>query len=176
MVFPLIIGIISGAIVGVIAEQKNRPFFPWAIYGFWFFFVAIIHVAVIGDKSYEDAQLKGVGYVKCPACAEMVRQDASLCKHCKTPLAGKESNIERTRQEQSTGKTQFCRWCKQTFEGELGNKCPSCGGSQLHFLRDNPLLIALILCLLMAMFAMLAQTGGDAILSPESTTEDTSEF
>ncbi len=155
MTLTLIIGIILGAIVGVIAEQKNRSFFPWALYGFFFFFVAIIHIAVIGDKKYEDQDLKEMGYIKCPACAEMVRREASLCRHCKTTLQAGSPQPEA--EPKTPGTVRSCRWCHQEYSGAHTNKCPYCGGLQIHFLRENRVLIALIICLLAAILVYSAQ-------------------
>ncbi|MEC4678412.1 MAG: zinc ribbon domain-containing protein [Nitrospirota bacterium] len=151
MIFPLVIGMLLGAAVGVIAEQKNRPFFPWALYGFFLFFFAIIHIAVIGDKAYEDDQLKGMAYKKCPACAEMVKNEAVFCKHCKTSLS---PEISRAAPDVLP---RPCRWCKQDLVDPEVNKCPSCGGLQRHFLKDNPMLMILLFCLMLAFFVMLNQ-------------------
>lgn len=155
MTLTLIIGIILGAIVGVIAEQKNRSFFPWALYGFFFFFLAIIHIAAIGDKKYEDQGLEEMGYMKCPACAEMVKREASLCRYCKTSIQKGSSETEAD--AKTSGTVRSCRWCHQEYSGEHANKCPYCGGLQIHFLRENRILIALIFCLLAAILVYSAQ-------------------
>lgn len=155
MTLTLVIGIILGAIVGVIAEQKNRSFFPWALYGFFFFFVAIIHVAAIGDKKYEDQSLEEKGYMKCPTCAEMIRREASLCRHCKTTI--QEGSPQTEADEKTPGVVRVCRWCHQEYSGERTNKCPYCGGLQIHFLRDNRILMVLIFCLLAAILVYSAQ-------------------
>ena len=157
MILPLIIGIILGGIVGVIAEQKNRPFFPWALYGFFFFFFAIIHIAVIGDKQYEDWQLRGMGYVKCAACAEMIRKDALICKHCGVKVGTPPDEIGATEPDPKVmGR---CRWCNAAIRTDYANKCPSCGGLQRHFLRDNPVLMVLLFFLVAAFFVVLAQVS-----------------
>lgn len=162
MVLPLIIGIILGGIVGVIAEQKNRPFFPWAVYGFFFFFFAIIHIAIIGDKAYEDWQLNGMGYVKCSACAEMIRRDALICRHCKTTIGEKPTGTESS-DASSTLEMGHCRWCKAEIGGNYANRCPSCGGLQKHFLRDNPILMVLLFFLVAVFFIVLTQVSDEPL-------------
>lgn len=177
MVLPLVIGIISGAIVGVIAEQKNRPFFPWAAYGFLFFFVAIIHLAAIGDRKYEEKELEAFGFVKCPSCGQLVKGDATECRHCKATLEAKMTTTAESRIEGVNGSAdkRFCRWCKEPFKDAYGNKCPSCGGLQIHFLKDNPMLIVLILCMMIAFLALFSQVG-DESFPISSPTEQSSDF
>ncbi|MFQ5781347.1 MAG: hypothetical protein ACE5HN_11260 [Nitrospiria bacterium] len=178
MVLPLVIGIISGAITGVIAEQKNRHFLPWAVYGFLFFFVAIIHLAAIGDRKYEEKELEAFGFVKCPSCSKMVKGDATECRFCKTSLQARDATAttasDDKRAENTSGEKKFCRWCKEPFKEAYGNKCPSCGGLQIHFLRDNPMLIVLILSLMIAFLAMLSQVGDESvpISSPTEQSSD----
>jgi len=165
MLLPLIIGFISGGIVGVIAEQKNRKFFPWAIYGFLFFFLAIIHIAAIGDRKYEEEELDRLGFIKCPGCTKRISSEAAVCQYCKVTLkevvgesptlAASESATEPSLNLKGNSKP--CRWCKSKYKESYGNKCPSCGGMQIHLLRDNPLLIVLMLCLVFAIFMVLGQ-------------------
>ncbi len=170
MILPLVIGILLGAVVGVIAEQKNRSFFPWAIYGFFFFFFAIIHIAVIGDKAYENQQLAGMGYKKCPACAEMIKSDAVVCKHCQVAISENGSFQKNPSKPGSS-----CRWCQHAYDLEEGNKCPSCGGLQRHFLKDNPVLLVLLFCLFAAVLMLLSQVENQSI-TPLPETEETAFF
>ena len=171
MILPLIVGIILGGIVGMIAEQKNRAFFPWALYGFFFFFFAIIHIAIIGDKAYEDLQLKGMGYVKCSVCAEMIRRDASICRHCKTTI-GEKTVEAQPNSASTTSEMKHCRWCKAETGGDEVNRCPSCGGLQKHFLRDNPILMVLLFFLVAVFFVVLTQVSEE----PLPTTPAQNEF
>ncbi len=165
MVLPLIIGFISGGIVGVIAEQKNRKFFPWAIYGFLFFFIAIIHIAAIGDRKYEEEELDHLGFIKCPGCSKRISGESSVCQYCKLSLMEEAPAASSPTSVEPEGKSKFCRWCKTPYKESYGNKCPSCGGLQIHLLRDNPLLIALMLCLVFAIMLVLGQME---VESPEA--------
>ncbi len=174
MVLPLIIGFISGGIVGVIAEQKNRKFFPWAIL---FFFLAIIHIAAIGDRKYEEDELDQLGFIKCPGCSKRISGESEVCQYCHMSLKEvKPAALAETVTEPAkSGK--LCRWCKTPYKEAYGNKCPSCGGMQIHLLRDNPLLIVLMLCLVFAIFVVLGQMEGEQVkqMSPQSM-EQLNEF
>lgn len=163
MVLPLIIGIISGGIVGVIAEQKNRKFFPWAIYGFLFFFLAIIHIAAIGDRKYEEDKLDQMGFIKCPGCGKRVSGESSVCQYCNLSLQSEESHSSAEAAKQQEAISKLCRWCKTPYKESYGNKCPSCGGMQIHLLRDNPLLIALMICLVFAIIIVLGQMEAEPL-------------
>ncbi|MBN4053127.1 hypothetical protein JYT92_00040 [bacterium AH-315-L15] len=177
MVLPLIVGIISGAIVGVIAEQKNRPFFPWAVYGFLFFFIAIIHLAAIGDRKYEEKESEAFGFIKCPSCGGMVKGEAGECRYCKATFQSRPATAPKTpgATAEFSGEKKSCRWCKEPFKPAYGNKCPACGGLQVHFLKDNPLLIILILCLMIAFMAVFSQVGEESLSTP-SQSEEFSDF
>ncbi len=170
MILPLVIGVLLGAIVGVIAEQKNRSFFPWAIYGFFFFFFAIIHIAILGDKAYENRQLEGLGYKKCPACAEMIQSDALFCKHCNVTISE-----DGAFQKNPPKPGQPCRWCQHEYDMEKGNICPACGGLQKHYLKDNPVLLVLLFCLIAAFLMLFSQVENQGPL-PIPPTEDTASF
>ncbi len=178
MLVPLIVGIISGAIVGVIAEQKNRPFFPWAVYGFLLFFIAIIHLAALGDRKYEVQELEKMGFVACSSCGKMVKADQPICRHCGATLQASSGPQSVDTAKPAPGKEKFCRWCNEALRDEHGNKCPACGGAQIHFLRDNPLLIALIVCLVMAYLVIFSQFSEDPFspTEPRLPTEQSSEF
>jgi len=175
MVLPLIIGILLGGIVGMIAEQKNRAFFPWALYGFFAFFFAIIHIAIIGDKAYENAQLEGMGYVKCRACAEMIRRDASICRHCKTSI-GEKTEVAAPIKNATAQEMKHCRWCQAEIGAEYVSRCPSCGGLQKQFLRENPVLMALLFFLVAAFFIVLTQVGETPLPATEPTSPEISQF
>jgi hypothetical protein len=170
MVLPLIIGFISGGIVGVIAEQKNRKFFPWAIYGFLFFFLAIIHIAAIGDRKYEELELDKLGLIKCPGCSKRVSAESVVCQYCNAdlPKGRVESTTFSGEHSESKASQQRCRWCQVQYKETYGNKCPSCGGMQIHLLRENPLLIALMLCLVFAIFLVLGRMENEPIPSDSS--------
>lgn len=79
----LIIAVLIGLIPAAIAQGKGKSFVLWWIYGAAIFIVALPHALIMrsDDRAIESKQLKS-GMKKCPSCAEMIKQDAKVCKHC----------------------------------------------------------------------------------------------
>jgi len=66
----LVAVILLGILVGYIAKQKGRSPLLWGIYGALLFIVALPHILFTESKN------------QCPHCAETVKGEASVCKHC----------------------------------------------------------------------------------------------
>jgi Na+/H+-dicarboxylate symporter len=86
----IIAWLIFAVLVGVYASSKGRS-------GFGFFliaallspligFIIALVVSPIGSKVEQNA-LEAGDMKKCPSCAELVKIEAKLCKHCRTELA-----------------------------------------------------------------------------------------
>jgi len=74
--------IIAGIIGGIIAGRKGRsPIF-------WFMLCAIVPLLIVVIAVLPPVVSKGYTK-KCPYCAEIVKEDAIVCKHC-----GRELPIE----------------------------------------------------------------------------------
>jgi hypothetical protein len=78
---------IFGIITGVIANSKGLNFIPWFFFGCALFIVALPCV-LMAKPSQQALDAKAIvgGGRKCPACAEIVRQDAKVCRYCGAEL------------------------------------------------------------------------------------------
>lgn len=84
VVFVLWIGL--AFVVGEIAARKGRSV------GGWFVFALLLSPLIAGllllFMPADESGLVGSGkYRKCPKCAELVRAEASICRHCHSSLA-----------------------------------------------------------------------------------------
>ena len=66
-----------GLIPAIIAYRKGREFLAWWIFGAALFIVALPTAILL--KPQEET---GFGKRKCPYCAERIRPEAQVCKHC----------------------------------------------------------------------------------------------
>ncbi len=77
-----------GSIPAMIAKSKGREAFVWWIYGTLLFIVALPHSLLLNrDQAALDREAIYNGSMrKCPACAELVRREAKICRYCQTEL------------------------------------------------------------------------------------------
>lgn len=72
----LTIWLICGVVSAVIASNKGRNVAGWFALGMLFGLIAIIIVAAIPSLTV-DGKTK-----RCPHCAELVKTEATVCRHC----------------------------------------------------------------------------------------------
>lgn len=79
----LIISILIGLIPAAIASGKGKSFVLWWIYGAALFIVALPHSLLMkADLGAVEAKQIASGIKKCKHCAELIKEEAKVCKHC----------------------------------------------------------------------------------------------
>jgi hypothetical protein len=79
LLFLAVIGLLPAAM----AKSKGRSFFKWWLYGALLFIVAAPHALLARPRQKDlDQRERKAGRVQCPQCAEWIRPEAKVCKHC----------------------------------------------------------------------------------------------
>jgi hypothetical protein len=88
----LAIGVVAFALVpAVIAYNRGHNPVPYFLLSFVFTPIVTGVLASIGHRNVkvltarEDGQHARRGEIRCPACREFMRSDATICPHCSTP-------------------------------------------------------------------------------------------
>ena len=80
----LIIAVLLGLIPAAIAQKKGQDFVVWWLFGAALFIVALPAAILLKPDiaEIERRQLEEEAMKRCPYCAELVKREAKVCKHC----------------------------------------------------------------------------------------------
>ena len=97
----IITWILFGLLAGAIGASRNVGFLFHAMIGFMFGPIGVLTALLFKPTEDDTYKRKGEssGLVKCPFCAELVKAEAKVCKHCHSDLSSS-STSEKTK---STG-------------------------------------------------------------------------
>lgn len=85
----MVLWVVCGVIAAMIVADKGGNGVIGFLVGVLFGPLGIVAAFFLGDaKAKEAQQIAGGDSKKCPRCAELVKADALVCKHCGNDFAG----------------------------------------------------------------------------------------
>lgn len=86
----LLVALLLGLAPAVIAHSKGENFFLWWAYGAAFWIIAFPHSLLMKpNQASLESKALSTGHKKCPDCAELIRDEAVICRHCGRAFAEK---------------------------------------------------------------------------------------
>ena len=99
--------VLLGLAPAMIAQSKGRNFVAWWLYGTALFIVALPHALVLKPIEVRGSR-------KCPYCADIIKEEAIVCRYCGRDLPAK--TVDRV----------ACPKCGRDIEADA-LECRACG-------------------------------------------------
>lgn len=130
----IITWLVCGFICSMIAGAKGRGAGTFFVLGVLFGPLGVVLCAVVprNDRAIEQDAVKSGDMKKCPHCAEVVKAEANICKHCRSSLAEeKKTNSPARDLYGSPGRLETICRCGQVIsfsKSRIGEamECPGC--------------------------------------------------
>lgn len=81
----LLLWIVVAVACGIVAKNKGRSFGGWFVIGFLLSLLGLLLILVLPAI---DSERTGGPTKKCPACAEIVKAEAKICRYCRHDFDG----------------------------------------------------------------------------------------
>ena len=108
----IVFAIVIGLIPATIAKSKGHSFLGWWLAGTLLWIVALPWAIVLKPDH------TAIGERKCPACAEWIKAEASVCKHCGAKSVAMTTGFRKCGHcaEPMPANARFCKVCGAPLE------------------------------------------------------------
>ena len=86
----ILLWIVLSALVGAYANSKGRSAIAYSLLSLILSPIVGIILAIVAEPDFDKLEKRAVSagkHRKCPYCAEWVKKEANICKHCGKELA-----------------------------------------------------------------------------------------